>query len=65
MIAAIYARSPGRGLLLAGMLLTGLLVAPSGSLYDTHGRRQGYVWESRPGQYDLYDSHSRWLGYGG
>jgi hypothetical protein len=46
------------------LLLGGVLVAPSGAVYDAHGRRQGYVKESRPGQFDLYDAHSRRLGYG-
>jgi hypothetical protein len=50
-------------LLLAGLFLSGLAVAPSGSVYDALGRRQGYVRESRPGQYDLHDAHSRRLGY--
>jgi hypothetical protein len=50
--------------LLAGLLLSGLLVMPDGAVYDAHGRRQGYVKESRPGQYDLFDAHSRRLGYG-
>ena len=35
---------------LAVLLLAGALVAPSGTVYDAHGRRQGYVKESRPGQ---------------
>ena len=46
------------------LLLSGLVVGPSGSVYDVHGHRQGYVKESRPGQFDLYDAHSRRLGYG-
>jgi hypothetical protein len=49
---------------LAALLLGGVLVAPSGAVYDAHGQRQGYVTESRPGQFDLYDAHSRRLGYG-
>jgi hypothetical protein len=47
--------------LLAISLLSGLVVGPSGAVYDVHGRRQK---ESRPGQFDLYHAHSRRVGYG-
>jgi hypothetical protein len=46
------------------ILLACCLVAPSGSVYDARGQRQGYIRESRPGQFDVYDQHSRRLGYG-
>lgn len=47
-----------------GLLLSGLLVAPNGAVYDAEGVRRGYLRESAPGQFDLYDNHSRRFGYG-
>jgi len=46
------------------LLVAGLLLAPSGTVYDGRGEPQGYVRESRPGQFELYDRHSHRLGYG-
>ena len=51
-------------LCVAGLLLSGLLVMPDGSVDDREGQRRGYVRESAPGQYELYDIHSRRFGYG-
>ncbi len=46
------------------LLVAGLLLTPSGAVYDGRGEPQGYVKASRPGHVDLYDRHSRRLGYG-
>ena len=46
------------------LLVAGLLLTPSGTVYDGRGEPQGYVKASRPGHVDLYDRHSRRLGYG-
>jgi len=50
--------------MIAAFLVAGLLLTPSGTVYDGRGEPQGYVRESRPGHVDLYDRHSRRLGYG-
>jgi hypothetical protein len=50
--------------MITALLFAGLLLAPSGTVYDGRGEPQGYVKESRPGHFDLYDANSRRLGYG-
>jgi len=49
---------------IAALLLACCIVAPTGSVYDVDGKREGTVKESSPGRFDVYDVNGQRLGYG-
>jgi hypothetical protein len=50
--------------MIAALILAGCVLAPTGSVYDVDGQRQGTVKESSPGRFDVYDVNGHRLGYG-